>query len=85
MCSNIVKIDMICTYSIKKGKDSPIYFRIYRECLEDTYPGPSAFEIGWPVSSIATFVSPLLPPGTHSLLGEQCASIQSKPLVGLEP
>ena len=38
---------------------------------EDTYPGPSACEVGWPVPFFAAFISPVLPPGTHLLLGEQ--------------
>ena len=38
---------------------------------EDTYPGPSAFEVGWPVPFLATFISPVLPPGAHSLLDRQ--------------
>ena len=38
---------------------------------EDTYPGLSASEVGWPVPFLAAFISPVLPPGTHLLLGEQ--------------
>ena len=38
---------------------------------EDTFPEPLACEIGWPVPFLTTFISPVLPPGTHSLLGEQ--------------
>ena len=38
---------------------------------KDTYPEPSAFEVGWPVPFLASFISPVLPPGTHLLLGEQ--------------
>ena len=38
---------------------------------EDTYPEPLACEVGWPVPFLATFISPVLPPDTHSLLGEQ--------------
>ena len=38
---------------------------------EDTYPEPSACEVGWPVPLLAAFISPVLLPGTHSLLGEQ--------------
>ena len=38
---------------------------------EDTYPEPSACEIEWPVSFLAAFISPVLPPSTHLLLGEQ--------------
>ena len=68
-------------------KGSPLYFRKYGECLveEDTYPEPSACEVGWPVPFLATFIFPVLPPGTHLLLDEQWASIQSGHRVGLEP
>ena len=38
---------------------------------ENTYPEPSACEVGWPVPFLAAFISPLLPPGTQLLLGEQ--------------
>ena len=38
---------------------------------EDTYPQPSACEVGWPVPFLAAFISPVLPPGTHLLLGGQ--------------
>ena len=38
---------------------------------EETYPEPSACEVGWSVPFIAAFISPVLPPSTHSLLGEQ--------------
>ena len=38
---------------------------------EDAYPGPLACEVKWPVPFLATFISLVLPPGTHSLLGEQ--------------
>ena len=38
---------------------------------EDIYPEPSASEVGWPVPFLAAFISPVLPPGTHLLLGEQ--------------
>ena len=37
---------------------------------ENTYPEPSACQIGWPVPFFAAFISPWLPPGTHSLTGE---------------
>ena len=55
---------------IKKGKGSPYTF-IRGEVLvrEDTYPEPSACEVGWPVSFPSAFISPVVPPGTHSLLG----------------
>ena len=38
---------------------------------EDTYPELSACEVGSPVPFHAAFISPVLPPGTHLLLGEQ--------------
>ena len=38
---------------------------------EDTYTGPSACEVGWPVPFLAAFISRVFPLGTHSLLGEQ--------------
>ena len=38
---------------------------------EDTYLEPSVFEVGWSVPFLCAFISPLLPPGTHLLLGEQ--------------
>ena len=41
---------------------------------EGTYPEPSGRGVWWPVPFRAVFISPVLPPGTHSLLGEQCAS-----------
>ena len=52
---------------------------------EDTYPKLSACEVGWLVPCLPAFISPVLPPGTHSLLGEQRASIQSGHRVGLKP
>ena len=33
---------------------------------EDTYPGPSAL---WPVPFLAASISPVFPPGPHSILG----------------
>ena len=38
---------------------------------EDTYPEPSAFEVGWPVPFLAALISPGLPTGAHLLLGGQ--------------
>ena len=38
---------------------------------EDTYPEPSACEVGCPVPFLAAFISPVLLLGTHLLLGEQ--------------
>ena len=51
---------------------------------ENTYLEPSACEVGRPVPFLAAFFSPVFPPDTHSLLGEQSASIQSRPRVELE-
>ena len=36
---------------------------------EDTHPEPSACEVGWPVPFLAAFISAVLPPSTHLLLG----------------
>ena len=52
---------------------------------EDTYPEPSACEVGWPVPFLAAFISPVFLLGIQLLLGEQCASVQSGHQVGLEP
>ena len=38
---------------------------------EGAYHEPLAYELGWPVPFLAAFLSPVLPAGTHSLLGEQ--------------
>ena len=38
---------------------------------EDTCPELSAFEVGWLVPFLATFTSPMFPPGPRSLLGGQ--------------
>ena len=38
---------------------------------EDTYPEQSACEVGWPVPFLTAFISPVLPPRTHVLLGEK--------------
>ena len=51
---------------------SPVYFSTLGVSVrEDTYPEPPACEVGWPVPFPAAFISPVLPPGTHLLLGEQ--------------
>ena len=52
-----------------RGKVSPICRGV--PIIEDTYPEPSTCEVGWPVTFLATFISPVLPLGTHLLLGEQ--------------
>ena len=51
---------------------------------DDDYAEPSVCEVGWPVPFLAAFISPVLPPGTHLLLGEQWVSIQSGHRVRLE-
>ena len=38
---------------------------------KDTYPEPSAYEVGWPVPFLAAFIFPVFSLGTHLLLGEQ--------------
>ena len=38
---------------------------------EDTYAELSAYEVGWPVPFLTDSISPVLPLGAHSLLGEQ--------------
>ena len=57
-----------------KGKVKVVPYTFVRRGMpvrEDTYPEPSACEVGWPVPFLAAFISPVLPPGTHLLLGEQ--------------
>ena len=58
--------------TIRKGKVVP-YTVVCRgvPVREDTYPELSACEVGWPVPFLSAFISPVLPPGTHLLLGEQ--------------
>jgi len=51
---------------------------------EDTYPEPSACEVGWPVPFLAAFIYPVFQLDTHLLLGEQWVSIQSGHRVGFE-
>ena len=38
---------------------------------EETHPEQLTCGVGWPVPFLADFTSPVLPPGTHLLLGEQ--------------
>ena len=38
---------------------------------EDTYPEPSACEVGWSFPFLTAFISPVFPTGTHLFLGEQ--------------
>ena len=42
-----------------------VFWGVY--VTEDTYPEPWACEVAWPVP----FITLVLPPGTHSLLGER--------------
>ena len=76
----------ILSFEYKKVKVVP--YTIVRRGVpvrEDTYAEPSAYEVGWSVLFLAAFIFPVLPPGTHLLLGEQWASVQSGHRVGLEP
>ena len=57
----IKKVKVVLYTSVRRGV--PV--------REDTYAEPSAYEVGWPVPFLAAFISSTLPPGTHSLLGEQ--------------
>ena len=61
---------MYCFEDIKKVV-SYTFVRRGVPVREDTFPEPSAFEVGWPVPFLAAFISPVLPLGTHLLLGEQ--------------
>ena len=67
--------------NVKKVKVSPIYDQYVGECLLERTLVLShrLFEVGWPVPFLAAFISPVFPPGPHSLLGGQGASVQ--PLV----
>jgi len=47
---------------------------------EDTYPKPLACEVRQPVPFFITFISPVMPQGIHSLLGEQRAQTFSQGL-----
>ena len=54
-------------YGKFKGRSRVAYTMLLRGVPvgQDTYPEPSACEVGWPVLFLATFISPVL------LLGEQ--------------
>ena len=65
-----VKIKVVPYTSVRRGV--PV--------REDTYPEPSACEVGWPVPFLATFISPLLQIGTH--LGRNMVGIY--PLINEE-
>ena len=64
-------------FNYKSGKSQGIEVVLYTfvrrgvPVREDTYPEPSACELGWPVPFLAAFISPVLPQGTHLVLGEQ--------------
>ena len=63
---------MIDAIGIKKVQVVPYTFVRRRVPVrEDTDPEPSACGVGWPVPFLATFISPVLLPGVHPLLGEQ--------------
>ena len=69
MANSTFIIDAI---GIKKVQVVPYTFvRRGVPVMEDTYPEPSACEVGWPVPFLTAFISPVLLPGVHSLLGEQ--------------
>ena len=61
----------------KKVKVSPTYDTCIGEyLLERTIVmGHRFYEVGGPVPFLAAFISLVLPPGTHSLLGGQWASV----------
>ena len=63
---------VLCKSSSKNVKVVPYTF-VRRGVLvrQDIYPEPSAHEVGRPVPFLATFISAMLPLGSHSLLGEQ--------------
>ena len=67
-----------------KVKVSPIYDPYVGECLLERTLGLShrLCEVGWPVPLLATFISLVFPPGPHSLLGGQRASVQPLTLGG---
>ena len=52
-----------------KGKSHIRSVRWGVSIREDTCPKPLAFEVGRPVPFLAAFISSVLPPGPHSLLG----------------
>ena len=56
---------------LKNSKSEASYSSASRgvPVVEDSYLGPSAYEIGWPMPFHATVISPVLPQSTHSLLG----------------
>ena len=61
-------------YYVVKGNVKVVLYTFVRRGVlvrKDTYPEPLACEVGWPVPVLSAFISPVLPPGTHLLLGEQ--------------
>ena len=60
-----------CVAQVEKVKFVQYTFVGRGVSVRETYPEPSACEVGWPVPFFAAFISPVLPPGTHLLLGEQ--------------
>ena len=71
-------------FNLVSLKVSPIYDPYVGECLLERTLVLShrLFEVGWPVPFLAAFISPVFPPGPHSLLGGQWASVQSLVLGG---
>ena len=69
MRSNAVNLNTI--HVIVKKVVPYIFVRRGVPVREDTYPESPACEVGWPVPFLADINSPVLPPGTHLLLGEQ--------------
>ena len=55
---------------------------VLKESCTLSYIGGCLLEL--PVPFLPAFIFSVLPPGTHSLLGEQSASTQSRPRVRLE-
>ena len=70
--SNIAIARLLKFLGLVKVKVVPYTF-VHRgvPVREDTYAGPLACEVGWPVPFLAAFISPVFPLGTHLLLGEQ--------------
>ena len=55
-----------------EGEGSPYTFeRREVPVREDTYPEPSACEVGWPFLFLSAFSPLVLPTGIHLLVGEQ--------------
>ena len=71
-------LDILLTTVVKVKVVPYTFVRRGVSVIEDTYPEPLACEVGhWPVLFLVAIISPVLPPGTYSLLGEH--------RVGLKP